>query len=118
MDSPVNSIVHQTAEVTLGGAPSDGANRVVLVYSDKINGVEAGVTNRKLRNDTLRVTLPGTISVDLNPGGEVHFVSVDGKEFTVGALVGRGAASFGSRGTHVVMDNVGAQLRVIPFGAK
>lgn len=109
---------HQTAEVSL----SSEAGGVVMIYSTGFNAVERGShgmtigtgPSRSIRADTMRIGLPASISVDLMPGGEVHFVSLDGAEFNLSATIaGAAVQKVDSRGRHVILQNAGSLVRSV-----
>jgi hypothetical protein len=98
-----------------------------MIYGTGFNGVEGsatalklspGQTALKLNGDTIRLAIPASIpasvSVDLGPGGELHFVSANDREVNLSAtFAGQPAQSVEIRGRHVILQNVGSQLRSI-----
>lgn len=102
---------HATAQVTLSPLSSSGVKQAVLAYSTNTNGIEADMRAMSFRMDTLRMELPFTLTLTLNPGADVHFISIDGKEFNVSADISSRAVLLSNHGVHMVLENGGSQLR-------
>lgn len=105
------SPAHATAHVTLTPLPSTGDKQSVLVYSTNGNGVESGMRGARSRIDTFFVGVPSTLSLTLNPGANLHFVSLDGKEFHLSAYLASRATVLSNHGVHMVLEKGGMQLR-------
>jgi hypothetical protein len=90
-------------------------NRSVRVYATGDAAISIGGEVPRSRRDTLRVRLPGTVSLELSRPGDVHFVSVDGRSFDLaGMLTGKTAAQeLGARGKHLMIVSGGSGIRAI-----
>ena len=88
-------------------------NRTVLVYATGDAAIAVGGEVPRARRDTLRVRLPGTVSMDLSRAGDVHFMSADRRPFDMsGMLTGKEAAQeLGARGKHMMIMSGGRGIR-------
>ena len=102
------SHAHREARVTLAGSGAD--EQWIKVYSTQINGVEAGAIRGTVR-DTLRVRLPSSMTIDLGPGGDVHFVSESARSFSLSARVAGWDVPLSQRGSHIVLEGSGAGVK-------
>ena len=97
-----------------GVLPSEERSRTVLVYTTGDAAMSEGGEAPTSRRDTLRIRLPGTVSLDLSRPGDVHFVSEDGRPFDLAAmLAGTATREVGARGRHVIMMSVGQGVRTV-----
>lgn len=94
-------------------APAE-RNRTVLVYTTGDAAMSTGGDAPRLRQDTMRVRLPATVSLELSRPGDVHFVSEDGRPFDLASmLAGTAASELSSRGTHIMIMSGGHGIRGI-----
>ena len=100
---------------TTGLFAREEQNRTVLVYTTGSAAMSAGGEVPRARRDTLRVRLPGTVSLELNRPGDVHFVSEDGRPFDLaGILTGAAAAQeLSARGQHLMIMSGGWGIRAV-----
>ncbi|CAN5880391.1 hypothetical protein BH11GEM1_BH11GEM1_31640 [soil metagenome] len=111
--SGAGASVHPIAHVTLSPMSPAGGKQTVLVYGTKTNAVELTMSEARVFMDTLRVELPFTTTLTLYPGAELHFVSADGSEFSLTAIVATQEATVTGHAAHMVLD-AGAHLRTLP----
>lgn len=99
---------------TTGLYAREELNRTVLVYTTGDAAVSLGGEVPRPRRDTLRVRLPGTVSMELHRPGDVHFTSEDGRPFDLsGILTGAAAAQeLTARGQHLMVMSGGWGIRV------
>jgi beta-lactamase regulating signal transducer with metallopeptidase domain len=107
-----------TMETGLSGTTSQLApaerNRTVLVYTTGDAAMSIGGEAPRPRRDTLHLTLPGAVSLELSRPGDVHFVSVDGRPFDLaGMLIGGGAQELSGHGRHMMILSGGAGIQVV-----
>jgi beta-lactamase regulating signal transducer with metallopeptidase domain len=82
-------------------------NRVILIYT--VGPAAFGIDNSSatLHGDTLRVTMPAVVSVNLT-AGEVHFVSLDRRPFDATAILSGGnALELSAEGRHIALRKGG-----------
>lgn len=102
------SRAHREARVTLAGTGAD--ERWIKVYATQTNQVEAGAVRGTVR-DTMRVRLPSSITINLGPGGDVHFVAEDARPFSLSAQVAGWDVPFFGTGARIVLEGGGAGLK-------
>jgi len=89
-------------------------NRTVLVYTTGDAAMSIGGEVPRPRRDTVRVRLPGAISLDLSRPGDVHFVSEDRRPFDLaGMLTGTAAQELSARGRHMIIMSGGRGVREV-----
>jgi hypothetical protein len=82
-------------------------HRVILIYTVGPAGFGIDNSAATLHGDTLRVTMPAVVSVNLT-AGEVHFVSVDGRPFDATAILSGGnALELSAEGRHISLNKGG-----------
>ena len=110
---PIMTLESNAVGTTWRLAPEE-RNRTVLAYTTGDAGMSTGADAPRPRQDTMRVRLPGTVSLDLSRPGDVHFVSKDGRPFDVVVmLTGTAASELTSRASHTMIMSGGRGVRVV-----